>query len=66
MRQSTFVNLADAYLCSDCEAVGDSATRCPRCQSNALLAITRIIHRHHDRIRIVCQPLADEQGLKAA
>lgn len=67
MRKSTFVNLADAYLCSDCEAVGDSAIRCPRCQSNALFAITRAIHRHNDSIRIVCEPVIDEEEvLKAA
>jgi hypothetical protein len=66
MREPTFVNLADAYLCSDCEAVGDSATRCPRCQSNALFAITRVIPRHHDSIRILCEPPADEQMLEAA
>ncbi len=65
MRQSTFLNLANAYLCSDCEAVGDSANRCPRCQSDALFAITRVIHRHNDSIRIVCEPLVDEQVLKA-
>ena len=65
MRQSTFVNLANAYLCSDCEAVGDSAIRCPRCQSDALFAISRAILRHQDSIRIVCEPLPDEQLLKA-
>ena len=66
MRELTFVNLADAYLCSDCEAIGDSPDRCPRCQSSALFAITRVIHRHHDGIRIVCEPSAEEQVLKVA
>ena len=66
MRKPSFVNLAEAYLCSDCEAVGDSAMRCPRCQSNALFAITRVIHRHHDSIRIVCETVADEEFLEAA
>lgn len=66
MHQSSFVNLANAYLCSDCEAIGDSAVRCPRCQSDALFAITRAIRRQRDSIRLVCEPLLDEPMLKAA
>jgi hypothetical protein len=56
MQEMTFVNLADAHLCTECEAVGNSATRCPRCQSNALIAITRAIPRHRDSIRLICMP----------
>jgi primosomal protein N' len=66
MHQPTFINLVDAHLCSDCEAVGDSADRCPRCQSNALIAITRAIPRHRDSIRILCEPPVEEQMLHAA
>lgn len=66
MHQPTFVNLAEAYLCSVCEAVGDSANRCPRCQSDALMAITRVIQRHRDSIRIVCDPPLESQVLKTA
>lgn len=61
LRETTFVNLADAHLCSDCEAVGNSAIRCPRCQSEALIAVTRVICRHRDSIHLVCMPL-DEQA----
>lgn len=61
LQQRTFINLADAHLCSDCEAVGNSAIRCPRCQSEALIAVTRAIRRHRDSIRLVCLPL-DEQA----
>lgn len=66
MPKPTFVNLSDAYLCSDCEAVGNSAIRCPRCQSNALFALTRVIHRNRDSIRLVCKAQTDESVLKAA
>lgn len=66
MHQSSFVNLANAHLCSDCEAIGDSAIRCPRCQSDALFAITRAIPRHRDSIRLVCEPQVDDAMLKAA
>jgi len=57
MREPTFVNLAEAHLCSDCEAIGDSANRCPRCGSDALIAISRAIPRHRDSIRLICEPL---------
>lgn len=66
MRQPTFVNLSDAHLCCECEAVGDSANRCPRCQSSALIAITRAIPRHRDSIRIVCDVPFEESALNAA
>jgi hypothetical protein len=65
MREPTFINLGDAYLCSDCEAVGNSANRCPRCQSDALIAVSRVIPQHQDSIRIVCAPL-EQQALEAA
>jgi hypothetical protein len=65
MHDATFINLADAHLCTECEAVGNSAIRCPRCQSEALIAITRAIRRHRDSIRLVCMP-ADEPGEQAA
>lgn len=66
MRQATFVNLADAHLCADCEAVGDSAIRCPRCQSDALFALSRAIPRHRDSIRLICDPIVDEPVLQVA
>jgi len=66
MHKSSFVNLANAYLCSDCEAIGDSAIRCPRCKSDALFAVARAIHRHRDSIRLVCEPQFDDQELNAA
>ena len=37
------INLTEAYLCIECEAIGNSANRCPRCQSSKLIAITRAI-----------------------
>lgn len=69
MHEPMFVNLTEAYLCCDCEAIGNSANRCPRCQSSALIGVTRAIPRHRDSIRIVCGPLEPqmrEQELEAA
>jgi uncharacterized paraquat-inducible protein A len=54
MTAPSFVNLSEAHLCTQCEAIGDSANRCPRCQSDALIAMTRVIPRHRDSIRLVC------------
>jgi len=65
MREPIFINLADAHLCSDCEAVGDSANRCPRCQSNALIAVTRVLPRHRDSVRMICIAV-EEEALRAA
>jgi len=64
--EATFVNLAEAYLCCDCEAVGNSANRCPRCQSNALIAVTRALPRHRDCIRMVCGRVAEEAEVSKA
>lgn len=66
MHPPTFVNLSDAHLCTDCEAVGDSAIRCPRCQSNALIAVSRAIRRHRDSIRIICDGHLEERLPNAA
>ncbi len=66
MQEPTFVDLSEAHLCTDCEAVGDSAIRCPRCQSQALIAVCRAIHRHRDSIRILGDGYLEEPVLKAA
>jgi hypothetical protein len=74
-RETAFVNLREAYLCSDCEAIGNSANRCPRCQSDALIAVSRALPHHSDSIRIICAPASggpiqvapiDEPAINAA
>ena len=57
MREFTFFNLGEAYLCCDCDAVGNSANRCPRCGSDALLPLIRAIPQHRDSIRLISEPL---------
>jgi DNA-directed RNA polymerase subunit RPC12/RpoP len=64
MREPVFINLGEAYLCTDREALGNSATRCPRCQSQALINVRRAIPRHCDSIRIICSTI-EEQALSA-
>ena len=65
-REPVFMNLAEAHLCSDCEAIGNLATRCPRCQSDALIAVSRALPRHRDGIRMVCPPVEQEEDFSAA
>ena len=65
-REAAFVNLSEAYLCSDCEAIGNSASRCTRCESTALIAVTRALPRHRDGIRILCSPVEEEAELAKA
>lgn len=37
--------LAGAYLCQDCNAVGNNAMSCPACASNVLLGLAGILNR---------------------
>jgi hypothetical protein len=62
MRESTFFNMREAFLCSDCEAVSDSANRCPRCGSDALISLARAIPQHRDSIRIISEPLKEKSA----
>jgi len=64
--ESKFMNLAEAHLCCDCEAIGNSAIRCPRCQSNALIAVCRALPRHRDGIRMLCRPIEEESEVSRA
>ena len=37
--------LAEAYLCINCDAVGNSAIRCPACASETLLPLAGVLNR---------------------
>jgi hypothetical protein len=37
--------LMSAYLCPDCDCVGNSALRCPACGSTVLLGLSGILNR---------------------
>ena len=37
--------LKSAYLCQDCENVGNCATQCPACASAALLSLSSVVNR---------------------
>ena len=39
------IPLKVAYLCQDCECVGNCATHCPACASTALLSLSAVLNR---------------------
>ncbi len=39
------IPLMSAYLCQDCECVGNSAIQCPACASSALLGLACVLNR---------------------
>ena len=40
--------LTSAYLCQDCNCVGNSAMQCPACASTALLGLAAILNREEE------------------
>ena len=37
--------LVSAYLCQDCNSVGNCSSQCPACASSALLALSAVLDR---------------------
>jgi hypothetical protein len=42
------IPLNEAYLCQDCDAVGNNSTQCPACASEVLLSLAGIFDRRED------------------
>jgi len=40
------IPLESAYLCQDCDCVGNSATHCPACASTALMNLAAVLNRN--------------------
>jgi hypothetical protein len=47
---SQHIPLKSAYLCQDCDCVGNSATRCPACASASLLGLSCVLNREEARV----------------
>jgi hypothetical protein len=45
--------LSSAYLCQDCNAIGNNANQCPACASEVLMSLSAILNR--------AEPMADDQ-----
>ncbi len=39
------IPLKSAYLCQDCNAIGNSSTQCPACASEVLLSLAVVLNR---------------------
>jgi hypothetical protein len=44
-RTMEHIPLKAAYLCQDCECVGNCATQCPACASTSLLNLSAVLNR---------------------
>ena len=42
------IPLKSAYLCQDCDCIGNSAIQCPACASNALLGLSSVLNRRDE------------------
>jgi primosomal protein N' len=40
--------LSDAFLCQDCNAIGNSAQQCPACASEVLMNLAVVLNRADD------------------
>jgi len=46
--------LANAYLCQDCNCVGNCPAQCPACASEALMGLANVLNRKsEERTQIV-------------
>ena len=39
------IPLKSAYLCQDCDCIGNSSVQCPACASTALLGLSSVLNR---------------------
>ena len=42
------IPLASAFLCVDCDHIGNSSRQCPACASRALLSLANVLNRCDD------------------
>jgi hypothetical protein len=40
-----YIPLAGAYLCQDCDSIGNSAMQCPACASEVLMSLAAVFDR---------------------
>ncbi len=52
------INLRNAYLCVDCDAIGDSLVQCPACASRlGILPLITVLNRTHSEAFMVPKEL---------
>ncbi len=45
------IPLTSAYLCQDCNSVGNCSSQCPACASNVLMALAGVLDREIEEKR---------------
>jgi hypothetical protein len=45
LRSLQHIPYRSAYLCGSCEAIGNSAMRCPACASESLVSMAAVLNR---------------------
>jgi len=40
--------LSSAYLCQDCNSIGNNANQCPACASEVLMSLAAVLNRSED------------------
>jgi len=51
------IPLTSAYLCQDCNSVGNSSMQCPACASEALMGLAGVLNRKVEERAQVSYPL---------
>ncbi len=46
------VPLISAYLCPDCNAIGNSSMQCPACASEVLLSLAAVLNRQQRTVAL--------------
>src|SRR5689334_7367906 len=45
--ENEHIPLERAYLCQDCESVGNNSKKCPACASTVLMGLASVLNREH-------------------
>jgi hypothetical protein len=59
------IPLASAYLCQDCNCIGNSAIQCPACASAVLMALSWVLDREVEEEKEQQEVLAFRTALAA-
>jgi ferredoxin len=47
------IPLSSAYLCQDCNSVGNCSRQCPACASSVLIALATVLDREEEDSRVL-------------
>jgi hypothetical protein len=48
-----YMHINSAYLCPDCNSIGNNSQRCPACTSTALLNLASVLNREVEEEQIL-------------